>query len=60
MQDVGRHIGVFCLLFAGDGLVSFAMPLDMSAGLAFTAAMLTFIAYMGVSYLRAGRWSKNG
>ncbi|MCI3132444.1 hypothetical protein [Phenylobacterium aquaticum] len=55
-RQVMRHVGVFCLLLAlGGGLGWAFLPLRYSVGVALLAAVVLFMAYLGVSAVLASR-----
>jgi membrane protein implicated in regulation of membrane protease activity len=51
MQNISRHFGVLCLLFAAALAGSFLLPVDVSSQILFFAATVVFVAYLGVSHL---------
>ncbi|MES2721995.1 MAG: hypothetical protein V4656_02460 [Pseudomonadota bacterium] len=55
MKLLQRHLGVLCLMFAAAAVVAWFMPLGVSSNSVFLAAVIAFIAYLGISYLLPAR-----
>jgi len=51
VRATGQHLAVFCLLLAGAAIVSWLMPLTVSAKTVFLFVPILFLLYLGSTYL---------